>query len=161
MTSRTRTQMFAEPYEVYDIVFENIARRYTRAQAEDFYCHISRAMFPGMMRQQQWNIVDKSSATLARTDFIQLFICLTDNPTLWFMNLRMLQIRVKLGLRDYYYLKPGFVNIRMSEVIYKLRVLTGIVGEERLFNNYRPRLRSSAIRDFPRMAIRRGSRRGL
>ncbi len=159
MTSGVRAQMFAEPFEVFNIVFENISRRYDRAQKEDFYAHISMAMFPGLMRRHQWNVIDRSRMTVARRDFIQLHICLTDSAALWFMNLRMLQIRVKLGLKDYYYLKPGFVNIRMCEVIHKIRVLTDIVGVDRLFNEHRPQLRPvRTIRDFPRMAIRRRDR---
>ena len=162
MAPRVGMGLFKEHHEVFDIIFENLARRSTRAQKETFYASISVAMFPGLMRRHQWEIVDRTSLALARREFYQVHISITENATLWFMNLRMLQIRVKLGLIDYYYQKPGFATIRIFEVMCKFRALAQIVGEERLFNHYRPPLRlPRVIRTFPIRPVRLALRRQL
>ncbi len=160
MTTRARAQIFGEHYQVFDIVFENLSRRYTREQKENFYARISIAMFPGLSRRQQWEVIDRSHTTVARIDYFQVYVSITDSAALWFMNLRLLQIRVKLGLKDFYYLKQGFVNIRMSEVLQKLQVLGQIVGYDRLCDSNVPQFgRPSAVRDYPQMSCRRIRRR--
>ncbi len=160
MATRYSAEMFGKHFQVLEIVFENISsRQYTRTQKESFCAHVSIAMFPGLMRRHQWEVFNRSNITAPREELFPMYISLGDSATYWFMNLRLLQIRIRLGLRDYYYLQLGFVTIRMSEVMCKLNVLARLIGQERLFCNYRPRLRPvRVVRDYPRMAIRRRAR---
>ena len=87
MTTRARAQIFGEHYQVFDIVFENLSRRYTREQKETFYARISIAMFPGLSRQKQWKVIDRSHTTVERTNYFQVYVSITDSAALWFMNL--------------------------------------------------------------------------
>lgn len=139
MAPRVSAQMFGDrDSQVWDIVFNNIASRFNRQAKERFYSTIACAMFPGQMSDLMWVFADRTSETVGNQQLYQFHISLGNQPTIWFRNLRLLQLRIRLGLQDYYYLKSTPGLIIMAEVKAKLRALAQVVGYDRLYNNNPP-----------------------
>ena len=85
-----------------------------------------------------------------------MFIRLYDEPSVWFCNLRILQVRVKLRLDDSYHVARGLGNSHLSEFAAKIEAIRAIVGTERLMDCSVPELvRQPTRRDFPNLANER------
>ena len=138
MAAIISAQMFEPGHEVLGIVLDNLAMRQNRQEKEAFYDAIGEAFFPGFSYRYKWPVINRSSATVNRVDFYQLFISIKDDPINWFKNLRLLQIRARLRLKDVYYLHSGIGICGMSEAIAKINVIGEIVGRENLEDHRRP-----------------------
>lgn len=148
------SQCFGDGWEVLNVVFGHLSQRALRSEREVLYQSIGEGILPDLRHRHLWTIVDRTSSTRTGEDFYLLYIHMGDRPSEWFRNLRMLQIRVKLGLIDTYCMDVNGHPIRMSEIICKIDVIAGIVGRDRLINLYVPPLRiPRTIREFPRMSV--------
>lgn len=148
------SQCFGDGWEVLNVVFGHLSQRAPRPEREILYQSIGVGILPGLRHRHLWTIDDRTSSTRTGEDFYQLYIHMGDRPNEWFRNLRMLQIRMKIGLIDTYYMDFNVHPIRMSEIICKINVIAGIVGWDRLTNLYVPPLRiPRTIREFPRMSV--------
>ena len=80
MAARISAQMFEPGHEVLGIVLDNLAMRQNRQEKEAFYDAIGEAFFPGFSYCYKWPVINRSSATVNRVDFYQLFISIKDDP---------------------------------------------------------------------------------
>ena len=85
-------------------VVKRLALQASRTEKEQFSNTVANGFFLGDAQRYQWPIVDRTCETKHGEHFHQLFIWIHDDPNYWFCNLRLLQLRVRLGLIDTYYL---------------------------------------------------------
>ena len=97
--------------------------------------------FPEDAQRHQWPIVDRTCETKHGEPFHQLFIRILDGPNYWFRNLRLLQLRIRLGLIDTYYLSFEMGTCPLSVILAKIRAIESIVGEEQLRNPRIPEMK--------------------
>ena len=150
MAPRVPKAWHFEEFDILDLVFDHLAKQASRSAKEELYRSIAQAIFPGIEERQIWATCDRTNDTIGNRPFHQFFIRIHDRPNEWFKNLRLLQLRMKLGLHDTYYFRSELGSSPVSEVFSKLKVLCSIVGEDRLKSHYFPQMkRSSALRHFP------------
>ena len=126
-------------------VVERLALQASRPEREQFYNEVANGFFPGDAQRHQWSMVDQTCETKHGEPFHQLLIRIHDDPNYWFCNLRLLQLRIRLGLIDTYYLDSEMGTCSFSEVLAKIQAIGSIVGEEQLRNPRIPEMKVPSI----------------
>ena len=122
-------------------VVERLALQASRTEREQFYNEVANGFFPGDAQGHRWPVVDRTCETKHGEPFHQLLIRIHDGPNYWFRNLRLLQLRIGLGLIDAYYFDFEKGTCPFSEVMSKIQAIKSIVGEEQLRNPCIPEMR--------------------
>ena len=122
-----------------------MALQASRLEREQFFNQVANGIFPEDAQRRQWPIVDRTRETKHGESFHQLLIRIHDGPNYWFRNLRLLQLRIRLGLIDTYYLDSEMRTCPFSEVIAKIQAIETIVGENQLRNQRIPEMKVPPI----------------
>ena len=89
---------------------------------------------------------------MGNVPYFKMFIRLYDEPSMWFHNLQILQVRVKLRHDDYYHVTGGIGNSHQA----KIEAIRAIVRTERLMDcSVPPLLIQPTRRDFSNLANER------
>ena len=81
-------------------VVERLALQASRAEREQFFNEVANGFFSEDTQRYQWPVIDRTCETKHGEPFHQLLIRILDGPNYWFLNLRLLQLRIRLGLID-------------------------------------------------------------
>ena len=132
-----------------------MAVNWPRTQREDLAQYLSDSLFLAGSRDTPWEIVNQTSSTVGSVPYFKMFIRLYNEPSVWFCNLQILQVRVKLRLDDSYHVARGLGNSQLGEFAAKIEAIRAIVGTERLMDCSVPELvRQPTRRDFQTLQTR-------
>lgn len=153
MNARISSHWQLDEEELLNTAFATLAVTWPRTQREDLAQLIADSLFPTGDQCTPWEIVDLSSTTKDNVSNFKMFIRLHDSPSAWFQNLRILQVRVKLGLDDAYGVAQEMDHSRIGTLAAKLEAVQAIIGTQKLMDCSTPTLkRKSTTRDFPNIS---------
>lgn len=136
-----------------ETTFEAMAGAWDRERRNELFNHIVESVFPGREKEDMWEYVDRTSDTRDNVTFYQLNVKIHDGPSKWFRNLRLLQLRIKLGLDGMLYIKREWGSCPIGELVAKMNALRAIVGNDRMQEHRIPMMRRPvAQRDFPNLS---------
>lgn len=142
MVKRVAKDMIAEGnHEALGLVLEHIGLTGPLAECERILQVATQEIFPTDQAVHVWKGCDLTYFTVERKPYYLVTVSLKDPPGIWFKNLRLLQIRVKLGLVNSLRVTHDSSTYIIGEMYYKLRALRKVVGKEMITNSYVPRMR--------------------
>ena len=162
MVARTPSTWNVEEDNLMNAAFAAMAVNWPRLQREDLAQFITDSLFPLEDGDTPWEIIDHTTNAKDGIPYFKIFIKLYDQLSVWFRNLRILQIRVKLGLNDSYCVAQGLGDSQLGAFAAKIEVVRAIVGTAKLVDCIVPELkRKDARRDFSNLSnVRALSLRG-
>ena len=162
MAARTPSTWNVEDNDLLNAAFVAMAVNWPRTQREDLAQYLSDSLFAVGSRDTPWEIANQTSSTVDSVSYFKMFIRLYDESSVWFRNLRILQVRVKLRLDDSYHVARGLGNSQLGKFAAKIEAIRAIVETERLIDCSVPELvRQPTPRDFPNLANERAMSAGL
>lgn len=150
MVGRVSGKMLADDeHEALGLVFEHIGVTWSTVEREKILRTITQAAFPGVQVLRAWEGSDLTHVTSKNEPYYPVTVSLKSSPVDWFKNLRILQIRKKLGLVRSLRVTLDVSSCVIGEVYAKIKALEAVVGKEMVNDNYIPKMRK------PRMMINR------
>ena len=101
----------------------------------------TQAIFPADQASSVWKGCNLAYFSVDKKPYYLVTISLRDSPGLWFKNLRLLQIRMKLGLVNSLRVTLEYSSCIIGEVYFKLKALEDVVGKEMMTDTYTPKMR--------------------
>ena len=126
-------------------VFEHIGVTWPIEEREKILRIASITAFPPHDRSQVWGGYDQSRATVQNKFYYPVTASLTDRPSTWFKNLRILQIRKVLNLVSSVRVGLHEPSLLAGEVLAKTRALERVVGIEMMTRASVPQMKKPRI----------------
>ena len=131
MVRRVPKDLIAEGnHEALEHVLEHIGVTWPMKERERILQIATQAIFPMEQTNHAWGGADLTHITVAKEPYYPVTVALTDSPGVWFKNLRLLQIRKKLGLVRSLRVTLDLTSCVIGEVYTKLKTLEEIVGKD-------------------------------
>ena len=150
MVKRVSANWLADSeHEAMDHVFEHIGVTWPSEERERLLQIASKTAFPSDQRAEAWKGYDQTQSTSEKVYYYPITASLTDAPSVWFHNLRLLQIRKKLNLVTSVRVGLTEPSIIAGEVLAKTQALELVVGKYMMSRASIPKMRKphmSAVR---------------
>lgn len=127
--------------EVMDLVFQFIGVNWPINKREQLLQLASDAIFTPENKDNIWEGHDQSHLTVNKEPYYPVTILLNQTPTLWFKNLRLLQVRWLLNLGRNFKLNLDQGLCKLGIVFCKLQAIEKIIGTEAMKISHVPNLR--------------------
>lgn len=131
MVKRVKQNWLAEgTHPAFDHVFEHIGVTWPIDEREKLFDIAFRTAFPPNVSADAWRGYDQTSYTVGGKFYYPITAILSASPSIWFRNLRLLQIRRKLDLITSLRITVAQPSILAGEALAKLQALEAVVGKE-------------------------------
>lgn len=122
-------------------VFEHIGLTWPIQEREKLLRIASITAFPPHQRSEVWTGYDQSRSTAENVFYYPITASLRDSPSVWFRNLRLIQIRKKLNLMTSMRVNLTEPSLIAGEVLAKTLALQAVVGPEMMSRASIPKMR--------------------
>ena len=112
-----------------ELVFEHIGSTWPIEERERLLRVASLAIFPPSQRSDVWRGYDQSRSTVQNVFYYPITASLRDSPSVWFRNLRLIQIRKRLNLITSMRVNLTEPSLLAGEVLAKTQALEAVVGK--------------------------------
>lgn len=133
MVKRVKQYWLAEgTHPALEHVFEHIGVTWPIDEREKLFDIAFRTAFPPNNSADAWRGYDQTSYTVEGKFYYPITATLSASPSIWFKNLRLLQIRRKLDLITSLRVSVAQPSVLAGEALAKLQALETVVGKERM-----------------------------
>ena len=122
-------------------VFEHIGLTWPIEEREKLLRVASITAFPPHQRSEVWRGYDQTRSTSENVFYYPITASLGDSPSVWFRNLRLLQIRKKLNLVTSMRVNLTEPSLIAGEILAKTLALKAIVGSPMMSRASIPKMR--------------------
>ena len=142
MVKRITKDVVAEGnHEALVHVLDHVGVTWPLMERERIFQIATQAIFPTEQAASVWKGCDLTYFSVEKKPYYLVTVSLRDSPGIWFKNLRLLQIRMKLGLVNSLRVTLEYSSCIIGEVYFKLKALEEVVGKEMMTDNYTPKMR--------------------
>ena len=122
-------------------VLEHVGVTWPLMERERILQIATQAIFPTEQATSVWKGCDLAYFSYEKKPYYIVTVSLRDSPRIWFKNLRLLQIWMKLGLVNSLRVTLEYSSCIIAEDYSKLKALEGVVGKEMMTDTYTPKMR--------------------
>ena len=144
MVKRVPHSLLADrTHPALNITIQHMGATWSVANMEPFLKTVSDALFPSEQWIHMWGGCNLTDCTLEKKWYYPITITLEAGPNMWFKNLRLLQLRHKLGLLSH--LRLSMPSTPSGQLFVKMDTLKTIVGDVIMKKHETPKLRKIAM----------------
>ena len=148
MTKRATCGWLADDtHPAIDVVFQHIGRTWPIEKREGLCSTISQAVFPSICQNDVWKGGNYTLSTVGNQFDYPVTVAIGATPNIWFKNLRLLQVRLKLclinSLRISMLEPPACAS---GQIVAKMDVLKNIVEKELIEDHKTPPMKKPRMR---------------
>ena len=142
----TSDWLAAGEHPAMELVFEHMGITWPIEEREKLLRTVSLATFPSSQRSQVWAGYDQSRSTVRNVFYYPITASLRDLPSVWFRNLRLLQVRKRLNLVTSMRVNLTEPSVLAGEVLAKTQALEAVVGRPMMHRASVPPMRRPHMR---------------